>query len=146
MLNHIRTYRLLALSLAFLVASTTTGFTMSFHYCQGALKSVSVFCKPHNCHEVIKSCCAKKGQKTQAVCKPKKDGKCCDDKTEWLQADSDLIPAFTGDFQDLQWDATTTTIPTYHTSGINKEQSYFPLYRPPPLIRDVQVLFCTFLL
>ncbi len=145
MLNHIRTYRLLALSLAFLVATSTTGFAMSFHYCGGILKSVSLIGEPHDCHEVAKSCCAKKAKQEKTTCKPSKDGKCCDNQTEWLQADSDLIPAFTGNFQDIQWETAVPRIPTYLFSGIHKKVSYFPTYRPPPIIRDVQVLFCTFL-
>ena len=46
------TYRIIALTMAFLMFFTSVGFTVDMHYCQGKLKTFNFFGKAKSCHEV----------------------------------------------------------------------------------------------
>ena len=77
-----RTYRPIALIMAFLMFFTSISFAVDVHYCKGELKSLSIFGKAKSCHE----------QKAVSTCphhakmqKKQEDSNCCDNKTTFVQ-------------------------------------------------------------
>lgn len=46
------TYRIISLTLALLILVSSVGFSLDTHYCKGELKTVSLFSKAKNCHDV----------------------------------------------------------------------------------------------
>lgn len=150
-----RTYRLVALMMAFLMFFSSAGFAMDMHYCGGELKSVSFFGKAKNCHEMagesdatMKNCPHhKKMIADKKSCS--EDKNCCSNKTLHFQSDQDhqlqtadfvvtkqlkqfviaYVSVFLGGDFDLKWEVT----PYAH-------------YKPPLIRKDIPVLHQTFLL
>lgn len=50
------TYRIIAMTMAFLMFFTSVGFSMDVHYCKGEFKSFSLIGEASSCHSVKKSC------------------------------------------------------------------------------------------
>lgn len=149
------TYRLFALTMAFLMFFSSAGFAMDMHYCGGELKSISFFGKAKNCHEIakedeaaMKDCPHQKKMMTEKKdCSEAKN--CCSNKTVRLQSDQDhqlqtadfvvtkqlkqfviaYVSVFLGGDFDLKWEVT----PYAH-------------YKPPLIRKDIPVLHQTFLL
>lgn len=139
--------------LSFLMFFASTGLAVDMHFCQGNMKSLAFFGKAKNCYELAtgkKSC-----PKHETVAKQEKgkdsirSKKCCASKSVILQSDSDqLIPAnalklnppaklfllaFTATFLQASEAPSTEFIPYFH-------------YKPPLILRDIPVLFESFLL
>ena len=122
-----------ALSLLF----STTGIKVSFHYCEDALSGLALFKEASSCHEAgnEKSCCASHEQKDN----------CCDTDTEVFQQDIDKYQS-TIEFSDIDFPAPMAASPESFTdwSALSSICTY-KFYRPPPRIKDIPVLFETFL-
>jgi len=128
---------LTALSLLF----STTGLTVSLHYCEDALSGLAIFKEASSCHDVsstcnsAKSCCASKG-----------DAKgCCDTDTKFFQQDIEKINTQV-EFHDIDFPIAIVDTPQSFTNWnlLKKSNTKFQYYRPPPLLRDIPVLFETF--
>ena len=147
--NH--TYRIVALPLAFLMLFTSVGFSADLHYCQGHLKSISVFGKAKNCHEMAKEAntCPhhqKKIEQTKACSEDQKD--CCENKVVHIQLDQDQQIKHL-DFtlnQALQQFAITYLAVFFFYPLPEKVAPQYNHYRPPPITRDIPVLLQSFLL
>lgn len=146
------TYRFLALSLAFLMFTTSVGFAVDMHYCQGQLKSVSFLGKAKTCHDIVdaapmKNCPHhKKMMKKNNNCSAdKKD--CCDNKTMHFQSDQDQAVQ-TLDFTNKH---VQQFIVAYVTAFFNNhlfetDSPSFNDYKPPIVLMDIPVLGQSFLL
>lgn len=146
------TYRIIAFSLALLMFMTSVSFAVDMHYCQGNLKSFSLFGKAKNCHEMAqaKAACphhAKVATTTELGCSiSKKD--CCENKTFYFQFDENQ------ETQTNEWAISPTTqlfLVAYITTFISptrvvKSVQHHFLYKPPLLRLHRLILFQSFLL
>ena len=139
------TFRILHITLAFLIFVSSTGFTLNSHFCQNTLQSVAIFLSPQNCHEraahcamsTSKSCCSK----TKNACS--KD--CCEDKSQFIKADIDFTPFAADDFQIDLPDLLPSPLSIHFETTLIDKLIRFNNYIPPPLIRNLPLLFQSFL-
>jgi len=147
------TYRLISLTLAFLVFTTSAGFSIDMHFCQDQLKSISLFGKAKTCHEKseaapMKNCPHHKKMMTEKEgCTEDKD--CCDNKTLQFQSDQDQ-QVQSSDFlisKQLQ-KFVVAYVAVFFTNdlSIESDASSYAQYKPPLIPRDIPVLFESFLL
>jgi len=150
-----RTYRLIALMMAFLMFFTSVGFTMDMHYCGGTLKSVSFFGKAKTCHDKVSESRSamencphhKKMMAEKEDCS--EDKNCCSNKTLHFQSNQDQTIQ-THDFvvskQLKQFVVAYVAIFIIRDFGLERESNDFAYYSPPLIPRDIPVLNQTFLL
>lgn len=148
------TYRIIALTMAFLMFFTSVGFTVDMHYCQGELKTFNFFGKAKSCHEMgqgMKDCPfhaqMKQANKSEDSTINKKG--CCSNKTLNFQYDQD---------QQYQVDNAVVISPQLeyfviafvevfiNSSVVETNKPSFALYKPPLIPRDIYVLLETYLL
>jgi len=154
MQNINRTYRLISLTLALMIFTSSVGLTIDLHYCGGELKSTSFIGNAKSCHDIAiaksnKSC--RHHQKTikteDKISSNPKD--CCENKTQRYQLDDDRnivisdinISTISTDFIHAFIFVFALNINSYE----NKTES-FNDYHPPIISRDFSVLFQNFLL
>lgn len=153
MMRSILSRRIFALTMAFLMFISSAGIAIDMHYCGGELKSVSVFGKAKNCHELedkvpVKACPHHKNMNLEkSGCKEDKD--CCSNKTEYYQSDQDLflqapIPFQVKEFH--QFIVAYTSVFLMPQNRINREILPFDHYRPPLILKDISILIQSFLL
>jgi len=138
-------FRILHITLAFLIFVSSAGFTLNSHFCQNTLQSVAIFLTPQNCHEraahcamnVTKNCCSKKKNSCS------KD--CCEDKSQFIKADIDFAPFVVSDFQIDLPSLFPSPISIHFETILRHKLIRFKNYIPPPLIRNIPVLFQSFL-
>lgn len=137
--------------LALMVLVSSMSYTIDFHYCQGQLKSFSLFGKAKNCHEMaskMASCHHKKQVDEKSKCCSKGENNCCNNKTIYFESEFDnqiisldylkleslsFVVAFEHfSFKDL-FEVIEDAIPHAH-------------YKPPLIRKDIPVLFESFLL
>lgn len=160
-MNFFRTYRFLALFMSFLVFTTSTGWSLDVHYCEGKVQSVSLFGTAKPCHEKDNSSCSLNEQKCSLVKK-----KCCSAKKS-----SDFEPTLESkdccqnelislsqvkDIQQISssWDLNINIwfaaayVHSFVYPILEFKSSIFPHqnYTPPWLTRDIPVLVQSFLL
>ena len=149
-----RTYqRIITLTLAFMMLMTSVSFAVDMHYCNGELKSVSLFGKAKTCHEKAvdneKPTCPhhqKMAQKTTGDELDKND--CCENKTTIIQADDDrtksdlIVPTF----QQLQQFVIAYVLAFHAEITIDKQSIQHTSYLSPVISRDIYVLSEAFLL
>ncbi len=154
MMQQIRTYRTMILGMVFLLLTTSTGFSLDIHYCQGKIKSIGLFGEASSCHETTEeSSCNKK---TEGCCKAKKTSTkdtrkdCCKNKTVNIQFDADFTDAQTTPViepQNLQY---TTPLNVFYAYRYNLDFLgsivRYSNYKPPLLDRDIPILVQSFLL
>ncbi len=144
-------YRVLALTMAFLMFFSSVGISMDMHFCQGNLKNVSLFGKAKSCYELesegISSHCSKK----QSSCHKKttaEDHKgCCNNETIDIQLDTDFVDVSVTNLNIQQLHFVVAYIYTYF--GLSTEQfspSKFLYYKPPLPDKDLLVFIQSFLL
>ena len=143
------TFRILHITLAFLVFVSSAGFTLNSHFCQNTLQSAAIFFIPENCHErathcamnAVKSCCSK----DKNTCSESEDKDCCEDKSQFAKADIDLKPFNTNEFQIDLLVVLSPIIPIHFETILTDKLIRFNNYILPPLIRNIPVLFQSFL-
>lgn len=144
-------YRVIALSLAFLMCFTSVGFAIDMHYCQGQLKSIGILGKAKNCHEMaqaMKNCVHHQKMVVQQEGCSKEDRDCCEHKTFYAQSDQDQHLSMT-DFKissSLQqfvvaYVSVFLSKPLWHTAIPDYKH-----YKPPLIPKDIPVLVQSFLL
>jgi len=89
-------YRFLALNLALLMLLTSLGFHLDAHFCQGKLKSLSLFGKAKNCYELAggmtKETCSKHVQDHSEVPGDQVNQKaCCTDHSLYVQSQQNPV-------------------------------------------------------
>jgi hypothetical protein len=145
------TYRILALSMAFLVLFSSVGFSMDLHYCQGELKSFSLIGKAKSCHEMAKKVFCPHHQKMMTMSdegceKDQKD--CCNNEKLFFQLDQDqqiqnldLVLS-----QQLKQFIVAYLSVILEMSIIKNEAIPYAQYKPPLIQKDIHVLIQSFLL
>jgi len=126
-----------ALSLFF----STTGLTVSFHYCEDALSGLALFKEASSCHDERATC-----HSAKACCTATSDTKdCCDTDTEFFKQDIEKYNSQV-ELNDIDFPIAVTDVPQSFTNWnlLKKSNTNFQYYRPPPLIKDIPVLFETF--
>ena len=148
------TYRILALTMAFLMLFTSVGFSMDMHYCQGQLKSISLIGKAKNCHELqdVKSDHCKKAKKscnhsTDNISQKEAEG-CCSNITVIVdELDEDF---FIADYniENNSLDLLATCRPDILADAliIDKNINAYLHYKPPETIKDYQSFFQVFII
>ena len=151
-----RTYqRIIPLTLAFLMLMSSVSFAVDMHYCNGQLKSVSLFGKAKTCHEKAitneKPTCPHH-QKMQEQSNSNGDeivkNDCCENKTTIIQADDDRAKSdlAISTIQQLQSFAIAYVL-TFHSKITTDKQSIQDIsYYPPIISKDIYVLSEAFLL
>jgi len=128
---------LTALSLLF----STTGLKVSFHYCEDAFSGFAIFKEASSCHTNTTSC-----NSAKSCCKSSSDKEdCCDTDTEIFKQDIEKINVPV-EFTDISFPLALLDKPQTFTNWnlLKKSNTKFQYYRPPPLIKDIPVLFETF--
>lgn len=149
-----KTYRLIALAMAFLMFFTSVGFTIDLHYCRGELKTFSLIGKAKSCHEIgkgMKNCphhnkMMKKEQSKENSIAQKG---CCSNRTLHFQADYDQQTQVnnavvnTLEFQSF----VVAFVQIFLNSPVLEiENLTYKYYKPPLIARDIYVLLETYLL
>ena len=144
-------YRVVALTMALLIFTTSIGFSIDMHFCQGNLKNVNLFGTAKSCFELesegVRSHCSKHQSSCHKKTKPEDHKDCCNNETIEIQLDSDYIdaPAVTLNTQQIHFVA--SFIFTYF--GLTTDQielDNFLLYKPPLPDKDILVFIQSFLL
>ena len=144
-------YRVLALTMAFLILTTSVGFSIDMHFCQGNLKNVNLFGKAKSCFEMesegVNSHCSKKQSSCHKKSTPEDHKACCNNESIDIQLDADFLdaPAATLNIQQVYFIA--AYIFTYF--GITTEifsPENFRHYKPPLPDKDLLVFIQSFLL
>ena len=162
------TYRFIALTMAFLLFTSSVGFSIDMHYCQGEFKSYAFFGKAESCHDKPEAVSKKKGcmhhqkmnaqkkgcsahqkmeQETKSCSMDEKD--CCENKTMHFQADLDeqVKASIFVDNAPLQYFvAAFVTTFVARDFSIESEMASYANYKPPLIARDIPVLIESFLL
>ena len=149
-----RTYQhIIPLTLAFLMLMTSVSFAVDMHYCNGKLKSVSLFGKAQTCHEKAvdnekPTCPHHQKMKEQSNGDEIDKNDCCENKTTIIQADDDhtksdlVVPTL----QQLQ-QFVIAYILVFHAKITTDKQSIQEFsYLSPFISRDIYVLSEAFLL
>ena len=137
--------------LALMVLVSSLSYNIDFHYCQGQLKSFSLFGKAKNCHEMaskMASCHHHKEKSDDSSSCSEEDNNCCNNETVHFESDFDekflnidylnlisqlfVVASKSSSFDDL-FDKI-------------KEVTPFAHYKPPLIQKDIPVLFESFLL
>ena len=137
--------KFLHIILALLVLLSTTGFTLSEHFCQSELQAVSVFPKAEGCQSEKAPC-----RSTKKSCSSHDEGDCngcCNNSSKYFQSDQDK-QTHSFEFKQLKNPVLLATIfvvfniqlPSFETAKVN-----FLTYKPPIVCDDIQVLLQTFL-
>jgi len=145
------TYRIISLTMAFLIFLSSAGFSMDMHFCGANLKSFSLTGKAKNCFELAKTKTCPKHKKAIAAVEvecemSKKD--CCHNQTVHFQADlTPDIPA-----NDFLISASLQDFVIAFVTVYGEKPSFEPVvpnfiyYKPPLIPKDIPVLIQSFLL
>ncbi len=135
--------RILSFLMTILILLSSTGFSMSLHYCHGKVKTVSFFEEAESCHQ-IKTKCHIPSQK-ENIKKYKKS--CCANKTITAQQD-DSSQKNTIDFTPKQVKFLTAFTQAFILKGIHLSRTIVspPKHIPPLLNKDIPILIQSFLL
>lgn len=162
------TYRFIALTMALLLFTSSVGFSIDIHYCQGELKSLSFLGEAESCHDrreavsTEKGCSAhqkknaqkkgcsahqKIGQENKKCSIAEKD--CCENKTMYFQAnlDEQVKASIFVDNASLEY-FVAAFVSTFVANdfSIESEMASYSNYKPPLIARDIPVLIESFLL
>lgn len=145
----LRTYKIFSVAIAILLFISSSGLTMDMHFCQGDFQRLNLFGKAKTCAEVMQSskkCHSKtKGHQSCGI-----DGEhkgCCDNKSFDLDMDFDSGEASPTVMTDAQIQFVKAYVSSYFINLTSTPTLHNYLkYYPPPLKRDISILFQTFLL
>ena len=147
-------HKTISLMMAMLMLLSSTGFSMDLHFCQGQLKSFSLFGKAKSCHEQAeKSHCLKK-KKTCHISLSNQDKtgeckkNCCSNKTVKIESNKEVKNIETIEFTAFQVKFLTAFTQLYLLKKSEQNKTIIPYlnYIPPLLNKDIPVLIQSFLL
>jgi hypothetical protein len=146
--------RLTALVMALLMFVTSTGFAIDMHYCNGELKSFSLFGKAKSCHELQKDkkidCPHHKALAAKAAKQELNKKDCCSNKTVFVQVEQDQQVQgveMVVSKQLKQFVIAYVHVILLHNFNNHKEViPAFAFYDPPNLRTDIPILHQSFLL
>lgn len=132
--------------LAFLLLISTSGFSISTHFCQNQLQDLQLFCQAKTCGELQaeKESCHKTSSEQPKACKKG----CCESNSDFYQLDLDQQTTSTT-FKPLNIKVLTTILFAVLNielpSADQKSTDYFN-YKPPLIVCDYTAELQTFLL
>ena len=85
-------HRIVAVTMALLMFTSSTGLSFDLHYCQGQLQNVSIFGEAKSCHEKAKEVKSSHCKKKQTAChkntdttKSCEENNCCQNENSFLR-------------------------------------------------------------
>lgn len=142
-----KTYKIISLCLAFLIFFSSSGLTLDIHYCQGEMKRLNLFGTAKSCAEVsqmTKKCCS--SISADDICGSNGDHKgCCNNKSFELDLDFDSAEVIANPITDKQL-VKAFVLSCFIDVRPSPSLHNYTNYYPPPLKRDIAILFQTFLL
>ena len=132
--------------LAFLLLISTSGFSISTHFCQNQLQDLQLFCQAKTCGELQaqKESCHKTSSKQPKACKKG----CCESKSDFYQLDLDQQTTST-EPKPLNIKVLTallfSALNIESPSADKKSTDYFN-YKPPLIVCDYTAELQTFLI
>lgn len=148
-----RSYRIVALLMALLMLVSSTGFSIDLHYCQGNLKSFSLFGTAKSCHDKADT---KHCKRKEMTCKAEKieqvkdncHKNCCSNKK--IEIDADDTQKITAQKLSKPQIQFISLFIEHFVLALNKTRfpndSPHQNYIPPLLNKDIPVLIQSFLL
>ena len=143
--------KFIAPALALMVLVSSMSYNIDFHYCQGELKSFSLFGKAKNCHEMaskMASCHHKKQVDEKPMACSEGDNNCCNNKTVYFESDFDeqVVNLDSLSLESLSFVVAFKHSSFYDLYEVIKDLIPFERYKPPLIQKDIPVLFESFLL
>ncbi len=163
MYHRSKTYRFIALTLAFLMLWASGNWAIDVHYCQGKVISFSVFGEAGACDKSIEAVVFQKKESCDHHCdRPDSEGgymlsvdndnNCCYNQTFFIQSDQNqqvlATPEFKAGSDKLASQFFLAYIITFFGCDFSTQRDAFSniQYSPPLTVRDIPVLFQSFLL
>ncbi len=136
------------LAMAIFVSSISCA--IDFHYCQGQLKSFNLFGKAKNCHEIAakKASCPHHAKVKSESLACSRDKDCCTNKTVVLDSDVDLQIVDSNVLKlNNQFFVAVPDRASFRVF-LESDQEVIPhaRYKPPLILKDISILYDTFLL
>ena len=154
-MNKIRSYRIINCFLAALMLFTSLGLNVDMHFCQGTLKSISLFGKAPSCHQLATKPSCHSAEKSSCtanmtldnVKKSCKKG-CCNNKSQLIKYEGDLIVSQTivPTFHAFQFIIISIAEYLFNNISYVSENNKYHNYKPPLLNIDIPVFIQSFLL
>lgn len=137
----------MSLTMAFLLLVSSSGISMDVHFCQGKFKRANIFGKAKTC-EQVNDCIRKCGKVIKSCHADGQDGDhkgCCENQSFELDFDFDAFDNSSADINTIQKQFLTTFTYTFVQNLVPKKGNpKFTTYIPPPLEKDITVLFQVF--
>lgn len=143
--------RLNAAFLAALILVSSLTVSVDFHFCQGELKSVSLFGKAKNCHQMAKKisgCCHNKKASTVKKLCSEEDKNCCNNERVLVASNlaKDVPVVAQLDLSDEFELSNLSILPLFHSLTLAyKDVHPYAHYKPPLIKKLVSILFQIFL-
>lgn len=137
--------KFLHIILALSVLFSTTGFTLSKHFCQKELQDVSLFAKAKNCQYSKKAPC----QSASHHCgqhQDEDDNGCCNDTVKYYKLDQEK-QAQSFKFKPLKAPVLLAAVLVVFNIALPADNTHFltyQTYRPPIVCDDFQSMLQTF--
>jgi len=120
---------------------------MDAHFCQGKFKRANIFGKAKTC-EQVNECLKKCGKEVKSCHSDSQDGDrkgCCENQSFQFDLDFDAVDIIFSDLGKIQKQFLTAFTYTYVLNLVStKENPKFTTYIPPPLEKDISILFQVF--
>jgi len=157
------TYKIIALTLAFLMFFTSFGFSLDIHYCQNEIQSYSVIGKAKSCDKLADHNCDHASQKCHKATSDDQnlsydhskisdkecDKECCQNRSFHVEnLDEDSLSSINSSFDLNQMQFVLAYVYSLYNVSVFKGNavSNFSTYSPPLIEKDIQLLFQSFLL
>lgn len=132
--------------LAILLLISTSGFSISTHFCQNQLQDLQFFCQAKTCSEILakKESCHQTSTKQIKSCKKG----CCESKSDFYQLDLDQQTTHSS-FKTLNTNALLAILTTFFNldiPSVDKKSTDYLNYKPPLIVCDYSAELQTFLL
>ena len=148
-----RTYRLWALSMAFMLLFSTMSWSIDVHYCRGELKTVNVFGKAKSCHEKAKQVKSIHCKKMLTACHKSMDSgisekDCCNnEKVTFETLDQLFVNAIAESLDQLELGFVIAFVNHFiQAKSVEVAPVEYLNYKPPLPEKDIQILFSSFLI
>lgn len=136
--------KFLHIILSLSVFLSTTGFTMSEHFCQNESQGIGVFSKMEGCQSEKAPC---RHAENSCGSHDEEDNGCCNNSSEYFQSDQDKqVQSF--EFKHLKnsvFLATIFVVFNIQLPSVETAKANFLTYKPPIVCDDILVLLQTFL-
>ena len=134
--------KILSFFLAVFILFSTSSFTVDMHFCCNELVDMAFFSKAESCKDI-----AQKKDNTSKQCTSIQEKDCCDNKS-FVKEGDDNIKEVNYQIQTENIVFLTTFFYTYINlfEGLDKNVVPFKHYRPPLLLKDLQILHETYLI